>query len=112
MKYLFVIALLIVGCKIEPSPVEVTVKSDAKPAVVLEFESQTMFLVGSTNFFNSSYSISNNSGKILDSVKVTFTGIISTTSVFTFKNVQVNEKSFVSVTHNASSQVKTVLLWW
>jgi len=112
MRYLVIALLLIIGCKQENTPVEVTVNNtETKEAVTLELKSQSLYTVNTTQYYSSTFVLTNNSGKTIDSAKVTITGAIVPYSN-TFKVIQSKDVNYISVTSQISAQLKTNVQWW
>lgn len=103
--------LILFGCNIQDPPdVEIILKDSIDAAVTVELESQ-MVSPFNNNFFWTTYSISNNLNKLLDSVKVTFMGTTNPT-IYSFAPMLANEKVFVNISYSVSAQIRITTEWW
>lgn len=102
--------MLLVGCEKTETIADIVVTEQPVGDVTLEFVDNQPY-TGATNFFISTYCLSNNTERTLDSVKITFTNVTSGANVF-LTNFKPNEKAYPQVTHNSSVTVRYILEWW
>lgn len=111
--FLLIASLVLLSCQYKPGDTitEYGVGSSVD-TVAIKLETQTLYQINTTDYFYSTFSITNNLNRDLDSVTVTFTIGNSTVQRYTYAPMAANEVRIKSISHRTTNDVEVSARWW